>query len=359
MEEIRTEKREPLYKGIKEVLKNDILKRKIGLLSESKIIHQFKVSSTTARRVLNELEEEGFIERKVGKGSIVVLPFKKKIKELGVIFFDIYDPNQPFISEIVKGIEEKSIIKNYHLHLYTTRKKPISENNNSSLYHIITRRKIDGLFILSPISKADINFLKKERIPFVVIGNIYSEIKVPTITFDYEKAIGYVCETLSEYGYKKVALVTGPKEENGIKRGGYFCLLSYKRFLKEKGILYNSKLVKEIGNKQENGYKVMEEFYLLDKEERPEAIIITSFKTGEGALKFIRDDWKVFIVPFTDRNIKYPFYVKCPYREIGKKAFNLLEKQIEEGVEVLEKKRVSLEVINELKKGGAYEKKDF
>jgi len=78
MEEIRTEKREPLYKGIKEVLKNDILKRKIGLLSESKIIHQFKVSSTTARRVLNELEEEGFIERKVGKGSIVVLPFKKR-----------------------------------------------------------------------------------------------------------------------------------------------------------------------------------------------------------------------------------------------------------------------------------------
>ncbi len=357
MEEIK--KREPLYKEIKEILKNDILNRKIDLLSESKIIHQFKVSSTTARRVLNELEEEGFIERRVGKGSIIVLPSEKNIKELGVIFFDIYDPDQPFISEVVKGIEEKSIIKNYYLHLYTTRKKPISENCNSSLYHIITRRKIDGLFILSPISKEDIIFLKKERMPFVVIGNIYSEIKVPTVTFDYENAIKYVCEVLFGYGYKKVALVTGPKEENGIKRGGYFCLLSYKKFLKEKGILYNSKLVKEVENRQDYGYKVMEEFYLLDEGERPEAIIITSFKASEGALKFIKDDWKVFIVPFTDGDIEYSFYIKCSYREIGKKAFNLLEKQIEEGIEVLEKKRVSLEVINELEKGGAYEKKEF
>jgi LacI family transcriptional regulator len=317
----RIEKRRPIiYIEIKEILKKEILSGRLNLLSESKIIHQFKVSSTTARRVLNDLEEEGLIERKVGKGSIIVLPSEKEIKELWVIFFDIYDPNQPFISEIVKGIEENSRIKRYYLHLYTTRESSISSNHNSSLYHIITKRKIDGLFILSPISEKDINFLKKERMPFVVIGNIYSNTKAITITFDYEKAIKDICGALWEYGYKKIAIVTGPKEERGIKRAGYFCLLSYKKFLKEKGIFYNDKLVKEIEDKKEDGYRIMEEFYLLNKEERSEAIIITNFKASEGALRFTKDDWKVFIVPFTDEDIKYPFYVKCPYREICKVA---------------------------------------
>jgi DNA-binding GntR family transcriptional regulator len=56
----RIEKRRPIiYIEIKEILKKEILSGRLNLLSESKIIHQFKVSSTTARRVLNDLEEEG------------------------------------------------------------------------------------------------------------------------------------------------------------------------------------------------------------------------------------------------------------------------------------------------------------
>ena len=351
--------KKPVYQKIKERLKGDILSGRLTNLSESKIIYQFHVSPTTARRVLNELEEEGLLERKVEKGSIIVLPSEKKIKELGVIFFDIYDINQPFISEIVKGIEKKSIIKKYHLHLYTTRESPISSNHNSSLYHIITRRKIDGLFILSPLSEKDIFFLKKAKIPFVVIGNVYSNIKIITITFDYEKAVKDICETLWKYGYKKISIVTGPKEERWIKRAGYFCWLSYKKFLKEKGLFYNDKLVKEVEHKEEKGYEIMKEFYLLNKKERPEAIIITNFKASKGALRFSKDDWKVFIVPFTDEDVEYPFYVKCRYREIGKRAFDLLEKQIEKRIEVSGRERVSLEIINELKKGDAYEKKNF
>jgi len=345
-----TKEKEHLYKEIKGIIKNDILNGKIYLLSESKIIHKFKVSSTTARRVLNELRDEGFIERKVGKGSIIILPSEKKLKELGIIFFNIYDPNQPFISEIIKGIEENSKFKNYHLHIYTTRESAISKNQSFSLYYILTRRKIDGLFILSPISKDDIIFLKKERIPFVVIGNIYSDLKVTTITFDYERGIKNVGKILFRYGYKKIALVTGPKEKNGIKRGGYFCLLGYKKFLKEKGILYNSKLIKEVENIIEGiGYKIMEEFYMLDKKERPEAIIITNSEISKEALKFFKDDWKVFIVPFTDKDINHPLYVKFNYYEVGKKAFDLLEKKIEEGIES-KKEKIELEVINKITK---------
>lgn len=352
----------PKYWEIKEEIKEDILKGKIERLSESRIIHQFKVSSTTARRVLNDLEEEGLLERVVGKGSIVIYPSRKKVKELGVIFFDIFDPNQPFISEIVEGIEEKSKDKGYHLHLYTTRKSPISENHHSSLYHLIVRRKIDGIFILSPISKIDIKFIKKERIPFVVIGNRYDEPEVPTVIFDYEGCIKKVCNILIRKGYKKIGIITGIREEDGIKRSGYFCLKGYKEFLNREGIDYEEVLIKEKENVEEEGYKGMEEFYLLNEKDRPEAIITTSSNLSKGAMKFLkeREGWDVLIIPITDKEIEHSIYVKCSYKEIGKVSFEILEKQIIGDKVKKEITKVSLGIVkksHKMGKGGRIWKK--
>jgi len=343
--------KKPVYQKIKERLKGDILSGRLTNLSESKIIYQFHVSPTTARRVLNELEEEGLLERKVEKGSIIVLPSEKKIKELGVIFFDIYDPNQPFISEIVKGIEKKSIIKKYHLHLYTTRESPISSNHNSSLYHIITRRKIDGLFIISPISREDILFLQKEVIPFVIVSNNYPGIEVPIVMFNHKKTIKEVANKLLKLGYKKIGLITGPKWKDGIQRGGYFDFLGYKEFLMENNIIYDEKIVQEKEYSEKQGYQTLKEFYSLSQKDRPDAVIITSSSVSKGALKFVTEnkEWKPFIVPYTDEEIKHPFYVFVSYKEIGEYAFNLLEKYTKNYQIRAEKILVPLKIIMEEK----------
>lgn len=344
----KTKEKKPAYQKIKERLKEDILLGKLKKsLSESQVIYQFKVSPTTARRVLNELEDEGLLERKVGKGSIVISPSENSIKELGVIFFDIFSPNQPFVFELVKGIEEKSVRKNYQLHLYTTRNKPISQNHKSSLFYLITKRKIDGLFILSPIPSSDILFFQKEKIPCVVVGNNYPDIEVPTVMFDSKKAIKEIGIKLLKYGYKKIGLITGPKKKNGIQRSGFFDFLGYKEFLKENNRDYDEKLVKEKEHSEEQGYSAMKEFYILSQKDRPDAVIVASPPAGKGALRFVEEnkDWQPFLFSYADEEINCPSYVLVPYKEEGKYAFELLEKQMKDYSAKPEKILVPLKII--------------
>ncbi len=65
----------PLYKQLKNILKNLIEKGKIKtgerIFSENELISRYNVSSTTARRALNELVSEGFLYRIQGKGTFV------------------------------------------------------------------------------------------------------------------------------------------------------------------------------------------------------------------------------------------------------------------------------------------------
>ncbi|MCS7180141.1 MAG: hypothetical protein NZ891_02170, partial [bacterium] len=93
---------------------------------------------------------------------------------------------------------------------------------------------------------------------------------------------------------------------------------------------YKESLVKERENVILEGYKGMEEFYLLNEKERPEAIVITSSNLSKGAIEFLKErgDWNVLIVPIIDEDIDHSIYVKCPYKEIGRISFEILEKQI-------------------------------
>jgi DNA-binding LacI/PurR family transcriptional regulator len=334
MEDINLKGKNPLYRRVKDILKEQILHSpgKINYLSERELISNFNVGITTARKVLNELEEEGLIERKVGKGSIVVHFSERQTKELGVIFFDIFDPCLPFISEIVKGIEEKAKDKNYHLHLYTTRNKSISQNHHSSLFYLVNRRKIDGLFILSPIPLSDILFFQKERIPCVVVSNNYPDTEVSTVMFDHKETIKETGNKLLGLGYKKIGLVTGPTTEGGILRSAYFDISGYKEFLKENDIAYKEDMVKEKEYSEEEGYRALKEFYLMPKKKRPDAIIIASSPASKGALRFVEEckDWQPFIIPFSDEEAVHPCHIPVSYKKLGEVAFTLLERQMED-----------------------------
>ncbi len=343
----------PAYMAIKEQVKEEILTGSIkDSLSESKLIYQYGVSNTTARRVLNELEEEGLVERKVGKGSIVITPSEKTTNELGIIFFDIFNPGQPFISEIVRGAEEEARSKNYFMHLYTTREQPISRNRQSSLYHLISRRKIGGFIILSPLSAADIAFLCEEKIPLVMVNNDYAGFEIPTIIFDYNSVIMDVCGKLSQSGYKRIGLVTGNKGTGGIRRSREYSIEGYNAFLKKHSMDFVEELCREKGDIEEDGYLAMEEFFSMPAKERPDAVIFVSVIAGRGALRFAGEkrDWKPLVVPFSDRKIDHSHYVLLSFYQMGKSAFGLWEKRLNGYQEKVEKIFLPLQTV--FKKGG-------
>jgi len=263
---------------------------------------------------LNELEEEGYLERKVGIGSIVV-DKKEKIKEIGVVFYDFNKERERFVLDIIKGIEEKAENKNYHLHLYTTRKKSLIETKNS-LYHLIDKKKIPGLIIISPLPPEDINFIKERGIHFVVCANYYKEIETSYVIYDYKGATEKVCDKLYKNGIDKIGIVIS--ERGGeVKRSGDLILDGYEEFCKKNGL--DKKVI-------EAGYKEIESVIKKIKEEKDiKGWIIGNIMVSKEILK--RGIEGNFVL-YTEVPVDYPNNVIFPFIEYGRKGFEVIERLI-------------------------------
>lgn len=326
-------KTKPAYLRIKLELKDKILSRGIESLSESKIIQDYGVSVTTSRRVLNELEDEGLIERKIGIGSVVRDGLFDGVKEYGVVFFDIFDPSHPYISGILRGMEDSAREKGDHLHLYTTRGNSIADNRNHSLHYLITKRQIDGLFLLSPLTAPDLRWLDKEKIPFVSVGNEYEEFRGSCVRFDYGKAIGEVFEVPGNAGLKRAGFILGEKGKNGIKRSADIIMDFYRDYVASNGLDFSENLFK-LGNlTDEKGRGSIKEFYSMPSPERPEIVFVVSH-AADGVLKFAKEhaDWNVRVVPFFQNpgDKAGADYIFADYYLMGEYAYSLMEKKAED-----------------------------
>ena len=337
----------PVYQKIKNILEKQIITHQIDILSERQIIHNFNVSTITARRVLNELEDEGFLVRKVGKGSIV-LKQQERIIDLGIIVFKLYSPEKAFISQIINGIEKKAVSNNSQLnfHLHTTRKKTISENPTSLLYHAVVKKKLNGVFVLSPIPSEDLIFLQENRIPFVIVNDEYPDLKVNTVVFDHYDAVYKMMEKLTSSGYKKISVLAGPSgKKNNVLRGGDKIVKAYLDFTKKNTISYQLIIEKEHSEKE--GYDVLKEVASLPSEKKPDALIIASGALGKGAYKYVSENKnsKILLVPYVEEKIYHHPSIFIPLQLLGEIAFNLLDKNIKNNSKKAEKITVPLKLL--------------
>lgn len=112
----------PLYQQIKEQLRARIvagdLKPNALAPSEKEITEQFKVSSITARRCLNDLEQEGYVQRVRGRGTFV-RPFDalKLGRRIGVFFNEMASLSNTFLNAVVSGIATEGKVCDFELEL--------------------------------------------------------------------------------------------------------------------------------------------------------------------------------------------------------------------------------------------------
>lgn len=139
-------KKDSLYYQIQEEIKEDIqnLKLKEGdkIMSESEICNHYGVSRITAKRALNDLEEEGYIKRIPGKGSFVNF----HILEMHMTKCYSYTEEM-----IVRGKETTSqtlegrIVKVEETPYFREIQKRTFWDNSEKVYYIKRIRYVDGL----------------------------------------------------------------------------------------------------------------------------------------------------------------------------------------------------------------------
>ena len=180
------------------------------LPSENTIAVQFQLSRHTVRQTFAQLEQEGWIERKHGKGTYVTYPHHhhsvfQKVRTIGMLTTSISDYIFP---NIVRGAEAALRNRGYQLLLSSTDN---DKDKEREAIHMMSTQAIQGL-IIEPTKSAEGNpnyaffqLLHKKNIPFLMINEKYPELDCPFIKVDDEKGGFLATEYLIQLGHTEIA----------------------------------------------------------------------------------------------------------------------------------------------------------
>ncbi|MGB5819266.1 MAG: LacI family DNA-binding transcriptional regulator [Saonia sp.] len=331
------------------------MKKKVSLKDIAK---KAGVSTATVSYVLSKRENSGIsieVSEKIEKiakelnyrpNQIAKSLQSGKTYTIGLIVADI---SNPFFANIARITEDEA--KN---HDYTVIFGSSDENPSKSggLIQLLMNRQVDG-FIISPAegSEQQIQILKKQNIPFVLIDRFFPKIKTNYVAIDNHKAAYEATYQLIEMGNKEIGMIAYSGELYHMKER----IRGYKSALKNYGVKDRQRWVKEV-----NFSKIEEEVHaavdeLLLGAEPVRAILFATNTLAIHGLKYIKelgikvpDDVSVIVF---DESEAFDFfycpltYIKQPLAELGKKAVKILIDQISDPEQPLKQLNLDAKLI--------------
>ncbi len=165
----------PLYWQIKQVIEGEILNGgyKAGevVATEDNLIERFGVSRIVAIKTLDILEEEGYVRRKRGKGTVLVSSTRKNDGNIGFLFMQteghLYSD---FSNRIVNSLSSQG----FHLMLHDYKTEKFEKNLSSMLsfnpsFFIVCGRSSFPFHLIENLSDEKIIFVidyeRQEKLP--------------------------------------------------------------------------------------------------------------------------------------------------------------------------------------------------
>lgn len=162
------------------------------LASEKEMMDEYRVSRDTVRKSLNMLEQNGYIQKKKGKGSFVLDINKFNFPVSGVVSFkEISKKIGRDSKTILESLEEKqpksSIARNLEI------------DSSETIWKIIRTREIDGEKVI----------LDKDYIPKKFVNSITAEICKDSLYNYFENDLGL----LIAYAKKEITVQRASEED--------------------------------------------------------------------------------------------------------------------------------------------------
>jgi DNA-binding LacI/PurR family transcriptional regulator len=204
---------------------------------------------------------------------------QKQTHTIGVIV-----PNLDYVlSMMVRGIDEVALEAGYTV--------MVCQSNESFGREIVnTRRLLDSLvdgFIISVSSETKsfehFKKIQERNIPMVVFDRVTPDLVAPSVRLDNESGGFMATEHLLEQGYKRIAILAGPKNL-GISNSR---MDGYLNALKKYKIKKDNELIIHCDFNQDYAYFATKE--LLAMKKRPDAIFTISDRMAIGAMLAIKE----------------------------------------------------------------------
>lgn len=231
-----------------------------------------QVSPKTREKVLNAMMRLGYVVNQQARSL--------RGGRSQVIGLLVHEVGNPYIGEMIRGIDEELAANQYEMLLYTTRRRKTKE---STFVANIARGLADGLLVLLPRDLGSyVETLKQQRFPFVLIDYPADENRVPSVIASNWQGAYDATSYLISIGHTRIGIITGFMEiAAAVNR-----LEGYKAALSDHGIDYDPSLVYEGDFFQTDGFAGASA--LLDLPHPPTAIFASNDVAAFGVMDAIR-----------------------------------------------------------------------
>ena len=262
---------------------------------------------------------------------------------IGVVVTSISDP---FVAEVVNGIEEEAIAQNYSVFLASCH---ADSERELKVVHSFEERRVDGIVVTaSRVGALYASLLGQMQIPIVLLNNQHPSQYAHSVLIENFEASRAAVSHLLQLGHERIAYI-GDRLGYGSDSERFS---GYRSALDEAGIPFRPDFVVHGDGKAEGGSAAMQT--LLMAASLPTAVFCYNDMTAIGALKTIRSHQlnvpgDISLVGFDD--LPLALYmdpplttVRQPKHEMGRLAMQVLLKLMA-GIDSEQNVRVSGELV--------------
>ena len=253
------------------------------------IARTLKISTSTVSRAMRDMHDVNADTKKAvlelaeelnyQPNQLALSLLKKETHTIGVMV-----PNLDYVlATMVKGIDEAALEAGYTV--------MVCQSNESYGREILnSKRMMDSLvdgFIISISSETKmVDHLRKiqnQRKPVVFFDRVVHEMTTPKVMLDNEGGGVLATQHLIDQGYKRIAILAGPKnlDISNKRMDGYL------KVLKANNIKVDKNLIVHCDFNQDYAYEATKE--LLALKNRPDAIFTISDRMAIGAMLAIKE----------------------------------------------------------------------
>ncbi len=286
------------------------------------------VSDSTKKKVLKAIDKLGYSPNIIAQSLRT-----RKTKTIGVI---VYDISNPFVAQIVRGIEEIAKQRGYLVQLGCTFNDLAMEERQ---INVLINQFVDGLLIVSGRDNDKIyRKILKKNIPMVFVDKEVDGLANASVVIDNVEAVKNAVDYLFSLGHRKIGYISYPVSKQTTVKRRYE---GYCKGLKNNGLKVNPEYVvmdeiyfnQELeGKDMEITFEIMNKFLMTKKV--PTAFITISDLFAYGLLKALRiNNFRVpediSVIGFDNiifDNYVYPSLttIKQPKKLMGITGINLL-----------------------------------
>jgi LacI family transcriptional regulator, kdg operon repressor len=172
----------------------------------------------TKKRIELAIEELDYRPNIIARGLK-----QKSTMTIGVIVANIL---HVFSTQVIRAIEDFCNESNYHIIVCNADDDPVKEKR---YIEMLRAKQVDGIIAFPTGGNIELyKGLLKDKYPVVFMDRVLSEVQIPTVLLDNEKASLLAVDYLVKNGYEKIGMITPPlspyvtprlERTNGYKKG--------------------------------------------------------------------------------------------------------------------------------------------